>query len=72
LIIGQDLSNEQDLVAMKDDGGAVGHPIKLDHEWFAPFLDKGFEPIIKKVLSREEGRAPEYHYGELLFAGKKL
>ena len=72
LIIGQDLSNEQDLQAMKDDAGAVGHPIKLDAEWFQPFLGKGFEPIINKVLSREEGRAPEYHYGELLFAGRKL
>ncbi|MEW6157508.1 MAG: class I SAM-dependent methyltransferase, partial [Verrucomicrobiota bacterium] len=71
VIIGQDLSNDDDMKALKEDGGAVGHPIKLDHHWFAPYLDHGFNPIIRKVLSREEGRAPEAHYGNLIFAGRK-
>lgn len=71
LIIGQDLTNEQDLIAMRDDVGAIGHPIKLDHEWFEQFLQGKFKPIVKKVLSREEGRAPEHHYGNLIFAGVK-
>jgi SAM-dependent methyltransferase len=71
LILGQDLSNEQDLAALKNDGGAIGHPIKLDGEWFDPFLKK-FQPIIHKTLLRDEGRAPEYHYGDLLFAGRKV
>src|SRR5882762_9579164 len=33
LILGQDLSNDEDLEALRRDPGAVGHPIKLDHEW---------------------------------------
>jgi SAM-dependent methyltransferase len=71
LIVGQDLSNEQDVDAMKDDLGAVGHPIKLDHQWFEPYLGKGFTPIINRVLAREQGRAPAYHYGDFIFAGRK-
>jgi SAM-dependent methyltransferase len=71
LIVGQDLSDEHDVNRLQADPGAVGHPIKLRHEWFAPWLKTGFEPIVDRVLSREEGRAPEVHYGTLLFAGRK-
>ena len=70
LIVGQDLTNEEDMKVLKQDAGAVGHPIKLDHEWFEPFF-KGFEPVIMKVLSREHGRDPSQHYGTLIFAGRK-
>jgi SAM-dependent methyltransferase len=70
LVIGQDLTNEEDIQALKNDAGEVGHPIKLNHEWFESFL-KGFEPIISKVLNREEGREPAHHYGTLLFVGRK-
>jgi SAM-dependent methyltransferase len=69
LVLGQDLTNEEDLVALKNDGGAIGHPIKLDHHWFTPYLER-FTPIIKKVLEREESRAPTHHYGDLIFAGR--
>lgn len=72
VIIGQDLTNDDDLVALKNDPGAVGHPIKIDAEWFAPWLNSGFDPIINKVLTRDQGRAAEQHYGTLLFAGRKL
>lgn len=71
LVLGQDLTNEQDLVALKMDAGADGHPIKLDAEWFRPFLDDHFTPIISKILPREQGRAPGFHYGDLIFAGRK-
>jgi SAM-dependent methyltransferase len=71
LIIGQDLTNEEDLKVLRHDPGAVGHPIKLNHEWFEPFL-QGFQPIIKKVLDRKECRDPQQHYGVLIFAGRKL
>lgn len=70
LIIGQDLSNEQDAIAMQDDPGQVGHPIRVDHEWMDSYL-KDWTPIIKKVLTREQGRAPAYHYGTYVFAGHK-
>jgi SAM-dependent methyltransferase len=72
LILGQDLTNEQDLQALRNDPGAVGHPIKLDAEWFPPFLENKFTPIIHKILNREEGRAPQHHYGDFIFAGRKL
>ncbi len=71
LIIGQDLTNEEDVTAVKDEPGEVGHPIRLDNYWFAPYLEPKFTPIIQKVLKREEGRAPEHHSGTLLFAGRK-
>lgn len=72
LVIGQDLTNEEDLEALKDDPGAVGHPIKLGAEWFEPWLRAGFEPIRYEVLPRERGRAPQHHYATLVFAGRKL
>lgn len=71
LILGQDLTNEEDLKALQHDPGAPGHPIKLDHEWFEPYL-RGFEPVLRKVLNREQSREPHQHYGALIFAGRKL
>lgn len=71
VILGQDLSNDEDLDALKRDAGAVGHPIKLDYEWFKPQLEESFEPIIHKVLPREQGREPDSHYATLVFAGRK-
>ena len=72
LILGQDLTNDEDLLALKEDEGEVGHPIKLDDSWFRPFLDGNFDPIVKKLLTREHGRAPQHHYGNLIFAGRKF
>ncbi|HEY0549940.1 MAG TPA: class I SAM-dependent methyltransferase [Verrucomicrobiae bacterium] len=71
VILGQDLSNDEDLEALVRDGGAVGHPIKLDYDWFQPYLEKNFEPIIHKVLPRAEGREADKHYATLVFAGRK-
>lgn len=70
VILGQDLSNDEDREALTRDGGAVGHPIKLDKEWFDPWL-KSFEPILQKVLPREQGRETDKHYATLIFAGRK-
>jgi len=72
LILGQDLSNDEDAAALEADEGRVGHPIKIDEGWFKPWLEKGFEPTMHKVLTREEGRSPDGHYGTLLFAGRKV
>lgn len=71
LILGQDLTNEEDYEALAADPGLVGHPIKLSHEWFEPWLRPKFQPILDRRLSREEGRDPNNHYGTLLFAGIK-
>jgi ubiquinone/menaquinone biosynthesis C-methylase UbiE len=70
VIIGQDLSNEEDVQALRSDAGLVGHPVKLDHTWFEPYQKK-FEPILSKILPRAQGRAPESHYATLVFAGRK-
>jgi ubiquinone/menaquinone biosynthesis C-methylase UbiE len=69
-IIGQDLSNDEDREALTRDPGAAGHPIKLDYQWFEPYLGN-FESLIRKVLPREQGRAPSHHYATLIFAGRK-
>jgi SAM-dependent methyltransferase len=71
LLIGQDLTNEADLLALRDDPGAAGHPIKLDHDWFNSYLETTFTPVVHKLLPREQGRAPQHHYGNLIFAGRK-
>lgn len=70
VIIGQDLTNEEDF-RTHPDGMRTGHPITLDAEWFAPYFE-GLRPVIHKVLSREEGRTPQWHHATLLFAGVKL
>ncbi|MDA0323697.1 MAG: class I SAM-dependent methyltransferase [Verrucomicrobia bacterium] len=70
LIIGQDLTDEEDYAheRVRDN---VGHPIKLGHQWLDDRLLDGFEPIIHQVLDRENGRSPKIHYGTYLFAGRK-
>lgn len=70
LILGQELSDAHDADAMKDDPGQVGHPIRVDHHWMDERLH-GFEPVIKRILPRDEGRGPEHHYGTYLFAGRR-
>ena len=71
LIVGQDLTNAEDLARQKGGAGEIGHPIKLDEHWFQPWLSQGFEPLIHRVIPREECRDPAHHYGTLIFAGRK-
>jgi len=71
LIIGQELSDTKDGETMQDDPGQVGHPIRVDHHWMDSRL-VGFEPVVKKILPREEGRGPAHHYGTYVFAGRKV
>jgi ubiquinone/menaquinone biosynthesis C-methylase UbiE len=70
VIIGQDLTNEEDF-RTHPDGMRTGHPITLDSAWFEPYMAP-FKPLVKKILSREEGRTPQWHHATLLFAGVKL
>jgi len=72
LLIGQDLTNEEDIERKKGEQEDVGHPIKIDHEFLNSFLEKKFEPILYKILPREEGRNPQAHYGTFIFAGRKI
>ncbi len=72
LIIGQDLTDEEDMHRIEGAEGEVGHPIKIGHDWLDKFIKRKFESLIYKILPREEGRAPIAHYGTYIFAGKKL
>lgn len=70
LILGQDLTNEDDFI---NDPGLLtdlGHPIKLDHYYFRDKL-KTYKHIYHKILNRGQGRNPKAHYGTLLYVGSK-
>jgi hypothetical protein len=71
LILGQDLTDDKDQAAMAGKPGEIGHPIKLDHHWFDERLGSRFEPLVKKLLTREQGRDAASHYATLIFAGRK-
>ena len=70
VVIGQDLTNDEDH-AKQPDGLQIGHPITVDEAWFKPYLKDAIEPVINKVLPREMGWAPQWHYGTLIYVGKK-
>ena len=66
-VLGQDLSDAGDLARHPYD---VGHPIRLNHDDLEPYLAP-LATILRKNLSRDEGRDPRLHYSTLLFAGRK-
>ena len=70
VVIGQDLSNEEDS-KQQPDGLRTGHPITLDESWFNPYLEGNFDTAFHKILPREVGWAPQWHYGTLVFSGTK-
>jgi SAM-dependent methyltransferase len=67
-VLGQDLSNVEDVACTGDD---LGHPIRIDHATLDGRLLEHFEPVLHRILSREEGRGPAAHYGTYLFIGRK-
>jgi ubiquinone/menaquinone biosynthesis C-methylase UbiE len=71
IIIGNELSNESDLISMQNAEGEIGHPIKMDHTWLDHHIHDRLEPIVHKILPREAGRDPAHHYGVYVFSGKK-
>lgn len=71
LILGQDLSNQEDFERCPSSWQDVGHPIKLDDAFFAEHLE-GFTPLYNLTLTREAGRNPQAHYGTLCYIGRKL
>ena len=74
LIIGQDLTSQEDLIATKAERertGDVGHPHVFPHEVeIVKYLDD-FVTIIRKTLKREDGRAPNWHSGTFMYVGRK-
>lgn len=70
LILGQDLTCDEDF---KSDPGLLtdpGHPIRLDHLYFRDKL-KPYNHIFHNILPRELGRNPKAHYGTLFYVGSK-
>ena len=65
LILGEDLSNDQDVRNIPYD---TGHPIRLRLEDIEPYLGE-FASLIHKVLPRESCRSPRCNYATLIFAG---
>jgi SAM-dependent methyltransferase len=66
-VLGQDLSNEQDILNHPYD---VGHPIRLTREDVDRHL-VGYRTLLRKDLPRDAGREPRLHYGTLIYAGRK-
>jgi ubiquinone/menaquinone biosynthesis C-methylase UbiE len=70
VVIGQDLTNDEDF-RKQPDGLKTGHPITLDENWFGPYLSGNFDTVLHKILPRDVGWAPQWHYGTLVFSGTK-
>lgn len=68
LVLGQDLTDEEDHKRVGED---VGHPIRLQHTVLDTQLLAEFQPVLHRILTREEGRNPAAHYGTYLFVGSK-
>ena len=66
LILGQDLSNEEDLIQCPESYSDIGHPIKVDHHFIEQTLDGKYKKLFETILPRQEGRNPEAHYGTYL------
>lgn len=71
LVVGQDLSNEDDIQLLSNQSHDVGHPIKVNHEWIEEKLLGITAPLLHKVLDRRAGREPDHHYGTFVYAGLK-
>ena len=73
LIIGQDLSNEEDYKLCPESWADVGHPIKLDVDFFDRFLPaQEYNALYDVLLDREQGRNPKCHYGTMCWIGEKI
>lgn len=70
LILGQDLTCEEDFNLEPGLLTDPGHPIRLDHFYFRDKL-KDYNHIFHKILERELGRNPKAHYGTLFYVGSK-
>jgi len=68
LVVGQDLSDEEDLQRAGED---IGHPVRIPRGVLDAELGPCFDPVLFKVLPREQGRNPEAHCGTYIFAGRK-
>ncbi len=71
-IFGQDLTNDEDEILLRNLEGDTAHPIKLNHNWVDSWLSNNFKILMKWILPKSEGRNPKAHYGTYIFAGIKI
>lgn len=69
IILGQDLTSADDV---KQHSNIIDpcHPIRLDENAIQKYIDQ-YSTLYKRILSRDEGRNPDYHYATLIFVGRK-
>jgi len=67
-IFGQDLKKSTDKGWDQVD---PMHPIRLTHQYLDKFLSFQYHRKLYKVLKRDEGRNPDYHYGTYILIGEK-
>ena len=72
LVLGQDLTNIEDIEKLKGNIDEMGHPIKINHITIDNFLKNTYKSCLKKILPRNKGRNPRAHYGTYLFIGQKI
>lgn len=65
LILGQDLSNGEDMANCPESYTDIAHPIKVDLDNLKESL-KCYTPVFERILPRERGRNPKCHYGTYL------
>jgi SAM-dependent methyltransferase len=70
LVLGQDLSNDEDMQLCPESWTDVGHPIKMDADFLDSYLTD-LKPLYRKILPREDGRNPRCHYGTYLLIGQQ-
>lgn len=69
LILGQDLTNQEDIERMGPED--IGHPIRVTHTELDALTSPHLEFLSHKVLDRDSGRNPAAHYGTYLLIGRK-
>lgn len=70
LVMGQDLSNEEDFRLCPESWEDTCHPIKVDEATMDSYV-KGYKRLFYKRLSRKAGRNPAAHYGTYLLIAQK-
>jgi SAM-dependent methyltransferase len=70
IILGQDLSNEEDMMLCPESWVDAGHPIKIDDVYLDIQLGD-LHPLYKKILPREQGRNPRCHYATYFLIAKR-
>lgn len=71
LVLGQDLSNDEDLQNCPESYEDIGHPIKVDHLIIDATLNGNYDLRFRKLLPKEEGRNPAAHYSTYLGIAEK-